>query len=87
MPTDTTIIAALCAVISTLAGAIAYLYRDNLKRADERVARLEQREDEVLQAISGTMGQLASTISAIHESHKKLADYITELQMRSRIGT
>lgn len=83
IPPDT-IIPVLAGAVATLAGAFAATYRDQLSRADARIARQEAREDELLTTMHATITQLALTVAAMNEAQGKVTAYITEQSIIDR---
>lgn len=66
-------ILALCGVITTLTTVISYLYRDNAKRSDQRLEKMEEREEKWLTAQADTSQEIVRTQNAIFNLVKEVA--------------
>jgi hypothetical protein len=84
MLTETQIIAALGGVIVTLAGTLAFLYRDQAQQADARAKAAAEREDALLRPMIATLAQLSTTVGQIADAGRTVGDYVTELRIAAR---
>lgn len=85
MPTDQSIILTLAGVVTSLAGFISFLYRDSLKRSDERITKMEEREDDLLKTQAATITQIAANQTAMFEAVKTISQIVQEQQLRAKI--
>lgn len=79
------IVGALSAVITTLAGLIAWLYRDAMQRADDRLRGVEDQRDTLLKEFAATLRQIATTVDAMDKNLDRTVVFVEDMQAEARV--
>lgn len=83
--TDAQIISALSTVVMSLAGYIAYQWREQAKKSEEREKWLQDRLDGRTSETSDLVGQLVQTTKAMSDSLDPVVEYVIDQRAEERL--